>query len=69
MSKTEKTTYTCDRCGKGIASTPYKITTARFIRVIKWWLPQDARYKHVHLCDRCWGEFEEFMRRLEDGIW
>ena len=62
MSKTDKTIYTCDRCGKEIASTPYTIATARFIRLMRWWAPQDGRYKNVHLCQKCWGEFEGFMR-------
>lgn len=62
MSKVEKTAYFCDRCGKEIASTPYTITTARFMRVIIWWLPQESRHKHVHLCEGCWKAFEAFMK-------
>ena len=62
MSKVEKRRTRCDRCGREIASTPYKITTARFMRVIIWWLPQDSHYKDVHLCEKCWCEFNGFMR-------
>ena len=62
MSKTEKTTYTCDRCGEEICSTPYTITTARFMRVIIWWLPQETMYKTSHLCKGCWKAFEAFVK-------
>lgn len=62
MSKVEKTVYTCDRCGKVIAATPYSVSTARFIRVLKWWMSQEYKSKEYHLCDECWQAFRCFLR-------
>ena len=65
MSKKEITIYTCDRCGKELATKPHTISSARFLRVITWWVSTKSEFEVNHLCDDCWAAFEGFMEELK----
>lgn len=61
MGKTEKTVYTCDRCGKTICETPYLFNGISYLGFLRWWVPVMHDYKNTYLCSTCWKGLEKYM--------
>lgn len=68
MGKTEKTVYTCDRCGKLIYDSSVKaITRHVYIRVLRWFMPALCQYKLTYLCKDCFDGLKKYLEPKEDA--
>ena len=67
MGKTEKTIYTCDRCGCVISDKVFNIRRYKSINILKWWCPIPCKYKLTYLCRPCWNKIVEVMEVEKDG--
>lgn len=62
MPRTEKTIYTCDRCGVEIPCLEkFTFERRRSVANLRWGVVSWSDYKDTYLCTNCKADFDKFM--------
>ena len=62
MPRTERTIYTCDRCGTEIPwLEKFSFERRRTVVNLRWWTVSWSGYRDAYLCPTCKEAFDKFM--------